>query len=143
MLTVFLQALSDVCVDGLLAIHGDHPPNAKMAAGHAAAACHKHCIKLHSASGQACASATLPRASASRNRRSPPTRPSPGSYPCFWVRNVPKIEVQPMSKDASGMPAESMPTADRKRSGAFGPLPARAGLQDIELAMVRGYRSPF
>src|SRR5215467_14603163 len=29
MLTVFLQALSDVCVDGLLAIHGDHPPNAK------------------------------------------------------------------------------------------------------------------
>jgi hypothetical protein len=29
MLTVFLQALSNVCVDGLLAIHGDHPPNAK------------------------------------------------------------------------------------------------------------------
>src|SRR5262249_2900162 len=29
MLTVFLQALSDVCVDGALAIHGDHPPNAK------------------------------------------------------------------------------------------------------------------
>src|SRR5215831_17827053 len=27
MLTVFLQALSDVCVDGALAIHGDHPPN--------------------------------------------------------------------------------------------------------------------
>src|SRR5262249_27655027 len=25
MLTVFLQALSDVCVDGALAIHGDHP----------------------------------------------------------------------------------------------------------------------
>src|SRR5438309_429772 len=29
MLTVFLQALSDVCVDGALAIHGVHPPNAK------------------------------------------------------------------------------------------------------------------
>jgi hypothetical protein len=29
MLTVFLQALSDVYVDGPLAIHGDHPPNAK------------------------------------------------------------------------------------------------------------------
>jgi hypothetical protein len=29
MLTVFLQALSDVCVDGPLAIHEDHPPNAK------------------------------------------------------------------------------------------------------------------
>jgi hypothetical protein len=28
-LTVFLQALSDVCVDGPLATHGDHPPNAK------------------------------------------------------------------------------------------------------------------
>src|SRR5262245_4177098 len=25
MLTVFLQALSDVCVDGALAIYGDHP----------------------------------------------------------------------------------------------------------------------
>src|SRR5262249_21818372 len=25
MLTVFLQALSDVCVDGALAIHGEHP----------------------------------------------------------------------------------------------------------------------
>jgi len=29
MLTVFLQALSDVYVDGLLAIHGNHPLNAK------------------------------------------------------------------------------------------------------------------
>jgi hypothetical protein len=29
MLTVFLQALSDVYIDGALAIHGDHPPNAK------------------------------------------------------------------------------------------------------------------
>jgi hypothetical protein len=29
MLTVFLQALSDVWIDGALAIHGDHPPNAK------------------------------------------------------------------------------------------------------------------
>jgi hypothetical protein len=27
MLTVFLQASSDACVDGALAIHGDHPPN--------------------------------------------------------------------------------------------------------------------
>jgi hypothetical protein len=32
MLTVFLQALSDVWIDGALAIHGDHPPNEKMAA---------------------------------------------------------------------------------------------------------------
>jgi hypothetical protein len=30
--TVFLQALSDVCVDGALAIHRDHPPNAKKSA---------------------------------------------------------------------------------------------------------------
>jgi hypothetical protein len=29
MLTVFLQALSDVWIDGALAIHADHPPNAK------------------------------------------------------------------------------------------------------------------
>jgi hypothetical protein len=28
MLTVFLQALSDVWIDGALAIHGDHPANA-------------------------------------------------------------------------------------------------------------------
>jgi hypothetical protein len=28
-LTVFLQALPDVCVDGALAIHEDHPSNAK------------------------------------------------------------------------------------------------------------------
>jgi hypothetical protein len=41
----------------------------KMAAGHAAAAFHKHCIKLHSASGQACASATLPRATARTTSR--------------------------------------------------------------------------
>jgi hypothetical protein len=29
MLTVFLQALSDVWIDGALAIHWDHAPNAK------------------------------------------------------------------------------------------------------------------
>ena len=37
MLTVFLQALSDVWIDGSLAIHEDHPPNAKNGRGHAAA----------------------------------------------------------------------------------------------------------
>jgi hypothetical protein len=47
MLTVFLQALSDVWIDGALAIHEDHPPNAKIAAGQAAAAFHEHCIKLY------------------------------------------------------------------------------------------------
>src|SRR5215831_8728421 len=31
MLTVFLQALSDVCVDGALAIHGDHAPRVTLA----------------------------------------------------------------------------------------------------------------
>jgi hypothetical protein len=38
MLMVFLQALSDVCVDGALAIHGHHPPNAKKSASPALAA---------------------------------------------------------------------------------------------------------
>jgi hypothetical protein len=37
MLTVFLQALSDVWIHGALASHGDHPPNAKNGRGHAAA----------------------------------------------------------------------------------------------------------
>jgi hypothetical protein len=47
MLTVFLQALSDVSIDGAFAIHGIILRTQKMAAGHAAAAFHKHCIKLH------------------------------------------------------------------------------------------------